>query len=165
MVEQCSRLGVQIRDIFSSFKVLNPKIYQYQPYIDVREQCILRVFRSWHNWRVLRSYIRMNYTNIICRYSEDFSEHADPSGLLWGLSNGTTLRSIYPCRTVYKDPSLLQDLTQDSATLTGWRRTKRSGEGKMITLYCPGIYCLRYRSFPWSTEVFRNYRKFQVIFS
>jgi hypothetical protein len=46
------------------------------------------------------------------------------------------------------EATLLQDLTQDSATLTGWRRTKRSGEGKMITLYCPGIYCLRYRSFP-----------------
>jgi hypothetical protein len=44
--------------------------------------------------------------------------------------------------------TLLQDLTQDSATLTGWRRTNRSGEGKMITQYCPGIYCLRYRSFP-----------------
>ncbi len=60
--------------------------------------------------------------------------------------------------------ALLQDLTQDSATLTGWRRTKRSGEGKTIALYCPGIYCLRYRSFPRSTEVFRNYRKFRAIF-
>ncbi len=56
-------------------------------------------------------------------------------------------------------PTLLKDLTQDSATLTGWRRTKRSGEGKRITLYCPGIYCLRYW-FPWSTEVFRNFRRF-----
>jgi hypothetical protein len=60
-------------------------------------------------------------------------------------------------------PTLLQDLTQDSATLTGWRQTKRSGEGKMIALYCPGIYCLRYRSFPWSTEVFRDQLKFSVI--
>ncbi len=59
--------------------------------------------------------------------------------------------------------TLLQDLTQDSATLTGWRRTKRSGEGKMIALYCPGIYCLRFRSFPWSTEVFRDQPKFSVI--
>jgi hypothetical protein len=52
--------------------------------------------------------------------------------------------------------TVLQDLTQDSATLSGWRRTKRSGEGKMITLYCPGIYCLRYRSF-------RDQPKFSVI--
>jgi hypothetical protein len=44
--------------------------------------------------------------------------------------------------------ALLQDLTQDSATLTGWRRTKRSGEGKMIALYSRGICGLRYRSFP-----------------
>ncbi len=44
--------------------------------------------------------------------------------------------------------ALLQDLTQDSATLTGWRRTKRSGDGKMIGLYSPGICGLRYRSFP-----------------
>ncbi len=61
--------------------------------------------------------------------------------------------------------TLLQDLTQDSATLTGWRRTKRSGEEKMIALYCPGIYCLRYRSFTWSTEVLfsvntGNFRRF-----
>ncbi len=35
--------------------------------------------------------------------------------------------------------TLLQDLTQDSATLTGWRRSHRSGEGKMIALYGPGI--------------------------
>jgi hypothetical protein len=33
-----------------------------------------------------------------------------------------------------KETTLLQDLTQDSATLTGWRRTKRSGDGKMIAL-------------------------------
>jgi hypothetical protein len=39
--------------------------------------------------------------------------------------------------------TLLQDLTQDSAALTGWRRTKRSGEGKMIALYDPGISLLR----------------------
>jgi hypothetical protein len=44
--------------------------------------------------------------------------------------------------------TLLQDLTQDSGTLTGWRRTKRSGDGKMIALYSPGICGLRYRSFP-----------------
>jgi hypothetical protein len=44
--------------------------------------------------------------------------------------------------------TLLQDLTQDSATLTGWRRTKRSGEGKMIILYGPGIFSLTFRSFP-----------------
>jgi hypothetical protein len=59
--------------------------------------------------------------------------------------------------------TLLQDLTKDSATLTGWRRTKRSGEGKMIALYCPEIYCLRYRSFPGSTEVSvitGNFRRF-----
>jgi hypothetical protein len=48
--------------------------------------------------------------------------------------------------------TLLQDLTQDSATLTGWRRTKRSGEGKMITLYGPGIFSLAFRSFPQSPE-------------
>jgi hypothetical protein len=29
-------------------------------------------------------------------------------------------------------PTLLQDLTQDSPTLTGWQGTHRSGEGKMI---------------------------------
>jgi hypothetical protein len=45
-------------------------------------------------------------------------------------------------------PALLQELTQDSATLTGWRWTKRSGEGKMITLYGPGIFSLTFRSFP-----------------
>ncbi len=44
--------------------------------------------------------------------------------------------------------TLLQDLTQDSATLTGWRRTKRSGKGKMIALYGPGISLLRYQKFP-----------------
>jgi hypothetical protein len=44
--------------------------------------------------------------------------------------------------------TLLQDLTQDSATLTGWRRTKRSGEGKMIALYGLGISLLRYLNFP-----------------
>ncbi len=49
--------------------------------------------------------------------------------------------------------TLLQDLTQDSATQTGWRRTHRSGEGKMIALYGPGICSLRYWSFP---GYFRN---------
>ncbi len=44
--------------------------------------------------------------------------------------------------------ALLQDFTQDSATQTGWRRTKRSGDGKMIALYSPGICGQRYRSFP-----------------
>jgi hypothetical protein len=43
--------------------------------------------------------------------------------------------------------TLLQDLTQDSTTLTGWRRTKQSGEGKMIALYGPGISSFMYRSF------------------
>ena len=42
----------------------------------------------------------------------------------------------------------LQDLTQVSATQTGWRRTHRSGEGKMIAFYGRGICSLRYRSFP-----------------
>ncbi len=51
-------------------------------------------------------------------------------------------------RVRMEDGTLLQDLTQDSATLTGWRRTKRSGDGKMIALYSPGICVLRYRSFP-----------------
>ncbi len=49
--------------------------------------------------------------------------------------------------------TLLQDLTQDSATLTGWRRTHRSWEGKMIALYGPGICSLWYWSFP---AYFRN---------
>jgi hypothetical protein len=49
--------------------------------------------------------------------------------------------------------TLLQDLTQDSATLTGWRRTKRSGEGKIIALYDPGISLLRLLNFP---TFFRN---------
>ncbi len=49
--------------------------------------------------------------------------------------------------------ALLQDLTQDSATLTGWRRTKRSGEGKMIALYGPGISLLRYLNFPAFFEI------------
>jgi hypothetical protein len=49
--------------------------------------------------------------------------------------------------------TLLQDLTQDSATLTGWRRTKRSGEGKMIALYGPGISLLRYLNFPAFLEI------------
>ncbi len=53
--------------------------------------------------------------------------------------------TVYIVATAY---ALLQDLTQDSATLTGWRRTKRSGDGKMIALYSPGICGLRYRSFP-----------------
>jgi hypothetical protein len=44
--------------------------------------------------------------------------------------------------------TLLQGLRQDSATLTGWRRTKRSGEGKMIALNGPGISLLRYLNFP-----------------
>ncbi len=35
-----------------------------------------------------------------------------------------------------------------SATLTRWRRTHRSGEGKMIALYGRGICSLSYRSFP-----------------
>ena len=51
-----------------------------------------------------------------------------------------------PFQRAHPSPStstLLQDLTQDSATLTGWRRTKRSGEGKMIALYGPGISLLR----------------------
>ncbi len=51
------------------------------------------------------------------------------------------------------NPTLLQDLTQDSATPTGWRRTKRSGEGKMNALYGPGICYLRSRSFPSSPEI------------
>ena len=49
--------------------------------------------------------------------------------------------------------TLLQDLTQDSATLTWWRRTKRSGEGKMIALYGPGISLLRYLNFPAFSEI------------
>ncbi len=32
--------------------------------------------------------------------------------------------------------------------MTGWRRTHRSGEGKMIALLGRGICSLRYRSFP-----------------
>ncbi len=67
-----------------------------------------------------------------------------PLSSLYGVSlaiiRGRRLDNQYK-----KDITLLQDLTQDSATLTGWRRTKRSGEGKMIALYCPGIYCLRFR--------------------
>jgi|LakMenEpi03Aug12_release.lakeMendotaPanAssembly.Ray.scaffolds.fasta_scaffold4574989_1 hypothetical protein len=38
--------------------------------------------------------------------------------------------------------TLLQDLTQDSATLTGWRRTIGSGKWKMIAVYGPGIFLL-----------------------
>ncbi len=49
--------------------------------------------------------------------------------------------------------ALLQDLTQDSAALTGWRRTKRSGEGKMIAIYGPGISLLRYLNFPAFFEI------------
>jgi hypothetical protein len=49
--------------------------------------------------------------------------------------------------------TLLQDLTQDSATLTGWRWTKRSGEGKMIALYGLGISLLRYLNFPELFEI------------
>jgi hypothetical protein len=52
-----------------------------------------------------------------------------------------------------KGHALLQDLTQDSATLTGWRRTKRSGEGKIIALYDLGISLLRLLNFP---AFFRN---------
>jgi hypothetical protein len=48
--------------------------------------------------------------------------------------------------------TLLQDLN-DSATMTGWRRTKRSGERKMIALYVPGICLLKYQSF---LAFFRN---------
>ncbi len=55
------------------------------------------------------------------------------------------------CTTVHH--TLLQDLTQDSATLTGWRRTKRSGEGKMIALYGLGISLLRYLNFPELFEI------------
>jgi hypothetical protein len=51
------------------------------------------------------------------------------------------------------EATLLQDLTQDSASLTGWRRTKRSGEGKIIALYDPGISLLRLLNFP---AFFRN---------
>jgi hypothetical protein len=53
--------------------------------------------------------------------------------------------------------TLLQDLTQVSATQTGWHRTHRSGEGKIIALYDPGICFLRFR-------IFRNHRKFPAIF-
>ncbi len=49
--------------------------------------------------------------------------------------------------------TLLQELTQDSATLTGWRRSHRSGEGKIIALHGPGICSFMYRSFP---AFFRN---------
>ncbi len=42
--------------------------------------------------------------------------------------------------------TLLQDLMQDSVTLTGWRWTKRSKEGKMIALFGLGIFSLRYQS-------------------
>jgi hypothetical protein len=51
------------------------------------------------------------------------------------------------------NPTLLQDLTQDSATLTGGRRTHRSGEGKMIALYGRGICSIRYR-------ITGNFRRF-----
>jgi hypothetical protein len=54
---------------------------------------------------------------------------------------------------LHTNNTLLQDLTQDSATLTGWRRTKRSGEGKMIALYGPGISLLRYLNFPAFFEI------------
>ncbi len=36
----------------------------------------------------------------------------------------------------------------DSATLTGWRRSQQSGEGKMIPLLIPGIYTHKHRAFP-----------------
>ncbi len=48
--------------------------------------------------------------------------------------------------------TLWQDLTKDSATLTGWRRSQQSGEGKMIPLLGPGIYNPKYRVFPVVTE-------------
>ena len=41
---------------------------------------------------------------------------------------------------------------KDSATLTGWRRSQQSGEGKMIPLLGPGIYTPNYRAFPVFTE-------------
>ncbi len=44
--------------------------------------------------------------------------------------------------------ALLQDLTQNSATLTGGLRTKRSGKEKMMALYDPGISLLRFLNFP-----------------
>jgi hypothetical protein len=54
-----------------------------------------------------------------------------------------------PCKkSMQLEATLLQDLTQVSATLTGWRRTHRSEEGKMIALFSPGICSLSYRSFP-----------------
>ncbi len=48
--------------------------------------------------------------------------------------------------------TLSQDLTKDSATLTGWRRSQQSGEGKMIPLLGPGKYTPKYRVFPVVTE-------------
>jgi hypothetical protein len=70
---------------------------------------------------------------------------------VWILYSITNLREC--TSTVYRNfifnaATLLQGFTQDSATQTGWRRTKRSGDGKMIALYSPGICSLRYRSFP-----------------
>ncbi len=49
-----------------------------------------------------------------------------------------------------------QDLTKDSATLTGWRRSQQSGEGKMVPWLGPGIYTSKYRVFPVVTEFSRD---------
>ncbi len=41
---------------------------------------------------------------------------------------------------------------KDSATLTGWRRSQQSGEGKMIPLLGPSINTPKYRVSPVVTE-------------
>ncbi len=55
--------------------------------------------------------------------------------------------------------ALYQDLKRYSATLTGWRRSQQSGEGKMIPLSGPGIYCT-----PPNTELFPRLRNFAEIY-
>ncbi len=62
------------------------------------------------------------------------------------------------CVTFAELPTLLQlqDLTKDSVTLTGWRRSHRSGEGKIISLYGRWICFPRYRRFP-EFFAFRNF--------
>ncbi len=55
--------------------------------------------------------------------------------VLWACRAGT---EIFPALAALV--ALSQDLKKDSATLTGWRRSQQSGEGKMIPLLDPDIY-------------------------
>jgi hypothetical protein len=97
----------------------------WQSLEDVNDPLVLCCYPVWELCSTSSSVFEMVVSN------------SDASHAGWSAGGGAV-----------QSPTLLQDLTQDFPTITGWRRTYRSGEGKM-----------------WAGNLLPQVPKFSCIFS